>query len=51
MLGKSVTQTYPIVHYIAKGNYYAWGKYIEMTDGTTAPLFQQILDVTFRYDG
>lgn len=51
LLGKTVAATYPIVHYIAKGNYYAWGKYIESTDGTTAVLFQQILDIAFRYDG
>lgn len=37
--------------YIAKGNYYAWGKYIETTDGVTSNLFTQVLDIAFRYDG
>lgn len=37
--------------YIAKGNFYVWGKYIETTDGVTANLFNQVLDIAFRYDG
>jgi hypothetical protein len=41
----------PIAYYIAKGNYYAWGKYIDTNDGTTTGNFQQVLDVAFRYDG
>ncbi|TNV75036.1 hypothetical protein FGO68_gene6423 [Halteria grandinella] len=51
LLGKTATSTLPIVHYIAKGNYYAWGKYIETSDGVSATLFTTILDITFRYDG
>jgi hypothetical protein len=39
LLGKTASSPLPIVNYIAKGNYYAWGKFIETSDGTSATLF------------
>jgi hypothetical protein len=35
LIGKSVTNSIPFALYIAKGNFYQWGKYIETTDGVT----------------
>ncbi len=32
-LGKTASQTLPFAVYIAKGNFYVWGKYIETTEG------------------
>lgn len=51
LLSRSPAQSVPIVVYIAKGNYFAWGKQIDTTDGTTAGVFTQVLDITFRPDG
>jgi hypothetical protein len=31
---KTPTQNIPFGAYIAKGNYYAWAKYFETSDGT-----------------
>jgi hypothetical protein len=39
LIGKIVSSPLPIVNYIAKGNYYAWGKSIETTDGISDTLF------------
>lgn len=48
----SAAQNYPIAVYIAKGNYYAWGKYFATSDyGSSANMFFQVLDITFRSDG
>ena len=37
--------------YIAKGNYYAWAKYIMTTDQISSSLFSTVSDVAFRWDG
>lgn len=37
--------------YIAKGNFYSWGKYLETSDGVSSELFTRVLDVSFRPDG
>ena len=50
MIGAATSQSLPVVIYIAKGNYYAWGKYISTNDGSTSNLFQTVLDITFRTD-
>lgn len=51
LLARTAAQSVPIAVYISKGNYYAWGKQIVTTDGTTAGLFTQVLDITFKPDG
>lgn len=53
VMAKSATmpQKLPFAAYIAKGNYIAWGKYIETSDSGGSLLYEQILDVAFRFDG
>ena len=41
----------PIAAYIAKGDFYLWGNYIQTTDGVTSNQFTSVLDTAFRYDG
>lgn len=37
--------------YIAKGNYFAWSKYLMTTDFVSSTTFTTVSDVTFRWDG
>jgi hypothetical protein len=40
----------PTAIYIAKGNYFWWGKQIETADGTNAGIYDQVSDITFNPD-
>lgn len=51
LLGRSYSQKLPLAFYLAKGNYYLWGKQIETNDGFSTGIYETVLDVVFRTDG
>jgi hypothetical protein len=49
--GKTLSYSLPLAVYIAKGNFYAWAKYLQTTDTSSAAEFTSVSDITFRWDG